>query len=251
MHLTDIYRYPVKGLAGERLESATLAAGAPLPGDRSFAIAHGASTWSASAPEWQPKSAFVTLLKTEKLARLASRYDPESGRLAVYRDGKRVVGGDMSNAVGRAMIEQFLSGYLDGAAHGPIRLADGGGAALADVPAPFLSVINRASVADLERVTGAPTDPRRFRGNLLIDGLPPWAERQWVGREFRIGDAHFEVAEPINRCGATHVNPDTAARDMNILRALNHGFDHTEMGVYVRVFASGKIEVNDELRLAE
>lgn len=250
MQLTDIYRYPVKGLVGERLDRVALAAGAVVPGDRAFAIAHGASPWNAAEPAWHPKSAFVTLLKTEKLARLSCRYDPDTGHLAVHRDGKRVVGGDMTSPVGRAMIDQFLSAYLDDVVRGPIRLADGGGAALSDVPTPFLSMVNRASVVDLERVTRVPTDPRRFRGNLLIDAAPAWAERSWPGKELRIGDVRLEVVEPINRCGATNVNPDTAARDLNIPLDLNRGFGHVEMGVYVRVIAGGTVAAGDVVRLS-
>lgn len=251
MKLTDIYRFPVKGLAGERLEVAELATGRVLPGDRTFAIAHGGSTWNPAEPAWQPKSAFVTLLKTEKLARLACRYDPGTGQLAIYRDGKRVVGGDMGAPIGRAMIDQLLSAYLGDVVRGPIRLADGGGTALSDVPAPYLSLINRASVLDLERVTRAPTDPRRFRGNLVIEGGPAWAERRWPGKELGIGGAVFDVVEPISRCGATNVNPATAGRDMNIPLDLTNGFGHVEMGVYVRVIAGGAIAVGDDVRIQE
>lgn len=32
--VTDIHRYPIKGLGVEELQSVTLAAGQPLPGDR-------------------------------------------------------------------------------------------------------------------------------------------------------------------------------------------------------------------------
>lgn len=251
MQITDIYRFPVKGLAGERLDGVDLVAGQIVPGDRTFAIAHGASPWDAAEPAWHPKSAFVTLLKTEKLARLACRYDPDAGQLAIYRDDKRVVGGDMTSPVGRAMIAQFLSAYLGDIVRGPIRLADGGSAALTDVPSPFVSVINRASVLDLERVTRVPTDPRRFRGNFLVDGLLAWAERQWVGKELQIGGARFEVAEAINRCGATNVNPDTARRDLNIPLDLKQGFGHVEMGVYVRIIAGGRVTAGDSVRVCE
>ncbi len=37
------------------------------------------------------------------------------------------------------------------------------------------------------------------------------------------------------RCAATHVNPGTAARDMNLLKALQRGFGHIDTGVYAEV----------------
>jgi hypothetical protein len=40
----------------------------------------------------------------------------------------------------------------------------------------YVSLINRASVSATEDLVGAPVDPLRFRGNLYLDGLAPWAE---------------------------------------------------------------------------
>ena len=78
-------------------------------------------------------------------------------------------------------------------------------------------------------------DPRRFRGNILIDGLPAWAEFAWLGHEIRIGAARLKVVDRIARCAATNVNPDSAERDMNIPLTLRKGFGHIDMGVYALV----------------
>ena len=102
---------------------------------------------------------------------------------------------------------------------------------------------------DLERVTAKPVDPVRFRGNLIIAGGPPWAEHVWVGQEITVGDARLKVHRRIGRCAATEVNPATAERDMQILRALSHGFDHTNMGVYAEVVQGGEIKSGDAVEL--
>jgi uncharacterized protein YcbX len=245
-----ICRYPVKGLAAECLDAAELATGRTVPGDRAFALAHGASGWSAAEPEWRPKQDFVTLLRTEKLARLGASWDAEAGILTVSRAGKPVARGDPGSPTGRAILEQFFAAYLDGAARGPLRIAAVPGHALTDVETPFVSLINQASVTDLERVIRAPVDPSRFRGNVLVEELEPWREFDWVGREISVGGARLRVAERIGRCAATHVNPATAERDLNLLRALADGFGHTQMGVYATVVDGGPVAVGDPIAVS-
>ncbi len=240
-----ICRYPVKGLGPEDLDAVALTAGEILPGDRAYALAHGSSHWSASEPGWRPKQDFVTLLRTEKLARLGAAWDAEAGILTVLREGKPIARGDPSSVAGRTILKQFFDAYLADDARGPLRIASAPGQGMTDVPTPFVSLINAASVADLERVVGAPVDPVRFRGNVLIDGLAPWREFEWVGQEVRLGAARLRVAERIGRCAATHVNPDTAARDINVLKTLADAFGHTQMGVYAEVIAGGDAAVGD------
>ena len=54
----------------------------------------------------------------------------------------------------------------------------------------------------------------RAAGHLLVDGLEPWAEFNWIDKMIRIGDVHFRGARRIRRCAATEVNLDTGVRDI-------------------------------------
>lgn len=247
--LHDICRYPVKGLSADRIETATLSAGAGVPHDRRFALAHGSARLDAGAPEWRPKSDFLTLVRNARLAKLESRFDPETGTLAIHRDGRKVVEGDATSPLGRALIEQFFAAFMGEEARGGVRLVEAAGFMFSDVPEAWVSIINLDSVRDLERVTGKPVDPVRFRGNLIIAGGHPWSEHTWVGQEIAVGAARLKVHERIGRCAATEVNPATAERDMQILRALSHGFDHTNMGVYAEVVSGGDVKVGDAVGL--
>ena len=119
---------------------------------------------------------------------------------------------------------------------------------ISDVNHPFVSLINLASIRALEKQVAAKVDPVRFRGNFHFDGMPAWTERAWPGKRLAIGDAVIEVMEPINRCAATEVNPATAERDIRVLRGLNEGFSHVEMGVYAKVVSDGKVERGAILR---
>lgn len=246
-----IFRYPVKGLGPESLDSVELTEGQTLPGDRAFALAHGSSHWSSTEPGWRPKSDFVTLLRVEKLARLGVSWDVKGGVLTILRDGKAVARGDPKTIAGRVILEQFFSAFLSGEARGPLRVASAPGQALTDVPNPFVSLINQASVNDLERVVRTDVDPVRFRGNLLLEGVGPWREFEWVGREVTLGKARLRIAERIGRCGATHVNPERATRDVNVLQSLMDGFGHTQMGVYAEVVAGGRVAVGDPVAVAK
>ncbi len=51
----------------------------------------------------------------------------------------------------------------------------------------------------------------------------------------------------IERCAAINVDPETAARDMNIPMALQRGFGHVDMGVYTKVLTAGVITVGDRI----
>lgn len=243
--LSRIYRYPVKSLTAEPLEEVALEPGRCLPGDRRFAIAHGASRFDRLAPDWAPKSSFVALVRCERLARLESRLDPESGELTIRRGGKVVAHARVDNPAGRTVLDQFLSAFLGEDARGSAHLVEAPGRALSDHPEPWVSLISLASVRDLERVVRAPVDPVRFRANLYIDGLEPWREFGWVGREIAVGPVRLRVEERIGRCAATNVDPVTAARDLNIPRALEHGFGHAHMGVYAEVVEGGRLAVGD------
>lgn len=235
----QICRYPVKGLNGDPLERVRLTPGQGLPDDRRYAIAYGLGTGA--------RPGFFQLTQEERLAQLRGAYDPEGPTLTISRQGRQVVTADPSDLTGRMLLNQFFAGFLMGSPRGTPSFQDtaesGGGAAL---PNP-ISIINLASVHDLERVARQPVDPRRFRGNILLDGLSAWQEFTWLDRELRIGTARLRVVERIERCAATNVNPETAERDMNLPQILRKGYGHMDMGVYAEVVEGGEIVAGDEV----
>ncbi len=115
----------------------------------------------------------------------------------------------------------------------------------------YVSLINLASVAALERRVAAPVDPLRFRANVYFDGAPAWSELGWIGREIARGGTRLRVVSAITRCAATEVNPATAERDLDIIGALQSGFGHNLMGVYAEVIEGGDIAIGDELALRQ
>lgn len=250
--VASIVRYPVKGLSGEQLGATRLAVGEGLPCDRQFALALAGTRFDPANPQWLPKTGFLMLMRNERLAALETRYDDEDATFTVRRDGRDVVKGKLTTPLGRAVIEDFFGAYMASESAGKPKLVTAGSTHMfSDHRMKVLSIINLASLRDLERVVGRVVEPARFRGNLYIDGSEPWSEFRWEGGEIAIGDARLEVTARIDRCAATNVRPGAGVRDMNIPKALTQGFGHVDCGVYARVVTGGDIAVGDVLSVPE
>jgi uncharacterized protein YcbX len=89
----------------------------------------------------------------------------------------------------------------------------------------------------------------RWRGNIWLDGLGPWQEFEWLGRDIRIGSALLRVRERTDRCPATTANPDTGQRDADTLGALRH-WGHMDFSVRAEVIEDGEIAIGDLAELA-
>jgi len=249
--VAKICRYPVKGLTPEPLDAVELATGKGLPDDRRFAIALGSTPVDGATVSWMPKSSFLTLVKHEKLAALRTRFDGTTGALVIERNGRSVARGIITGRLGRAVIEEFFDAYMGAEARGRLKLVEAAhGEVLSDCRAPMVSIINLASVKDLERVTAAPVNPLRFRGNFFIEGADAWSEFGWIGNEITVGNARLKIEERIGRCAATNVDPEKAVRDLNIPASLQRGFRHADMGVYATVVGGGRVAAGDAVTLA-
>ncbi|MFG1277692.1 MOSC domain-containing protein [Xanthobacter autotrophicus] len=250
--LKAIYRHPVKGLSPEALDAVTLEAGAFFPNDRLYAVENGPSGFDPDAPAYRPKTAFLMLMRDARLAGLASRYEQETATLTLALDGHEAVRADLSTADGRAEVEAFLTFYMGEEARGPLRLltAPEGFRFTDSVRSGFLSLLNLDSVRDLEVRMGAPLDPRRFRMNLHLEGWPAGAELELAGQRLKMGTAEIAVLKRTERCAAVNVNPQTAARDLNVVKGLMVAYGHTDCGIYAKVVRSGRVAVGDTVALA-
>ncbi len=247
--LAAMTRYPVKGLAGQEVETATLSPGGPLPHDRRFALIYSTTGSGQPSEDWSQNRQFVGLDYEERLAALGLDYDAESCTVTLLRAGKQVARGKADTAIGRTLLTQFFTAYLKSSPRGAPKFVEAPQQAFSEFDEIFLHLISRRSIEDIERVARQPVDPRRFRANLIIEDLPAWRELDWIGKRLRIGEALFEVADKTQRCAATTVNPDTAKRDLNIPRTLRAGFGHLDMGIYLRVMEGGRISAGDGVSL--
>lgn len=247
----SIYRYPVKGLSAEKLQGVMLVAGQALPADRRYAIENGPSGFEPAAPAYLPKSRFLMLMRNERLARLDTHFDDETHMLTVRAGGREAARGDLRTPDGRQAIEAFFAGFCADELRGPPRVLHAAGHSFSDVAKKVVSIINLASVADIETLTGVPVDPLRFRANLYVEGWPAWREFELLGQTLSVGaQARLKAVKRITRCAATDVEPGTGIRDLTIPATLMRNFDHADCGIYAEVIAGGTIAEGDRIEIS-
>lgn len=109
-----------------------------------------------------------------------------------------------------------------------------------------LSLITTQTIACLGELVGVQLDVRRFRPNILVEAADeaPFAEDTWVGCVLRIGGMRMRVDKRDGRCVVVTIDPVTAERNPEILRAVvrdRQGF----LGVYGSIVEPGRIAVDD------
>ena len=240
-----MFRHPVKGFTPEPLTSARLEAGAPFPADRLFAVENGPSGFDPAAPAFVSKQKFAVLAAIPRVAKARTAYDDATGQLSAQADGQPDFAGDLNSTAGAEAFAAWLTALLGDDAKGPLKVVQAPGHRFMDHPLGHVSIINLASVRDLEAKVGRPIDPLRFRGNIYVEGWAPWVENDWAGRELMVGFARAKVFKPIVRCAATHVDPQTAEPDMDLVKALFDNYGHMNCGIYVHITDGGAVTVGD------
>lgn len=243
----SIYRHPVKGLTPERMMQAPLTAGEYFPGDRAYAIEVGPSGFDPQNPKHISKQRFTVLARFPSLARIKTRLDDARGTFHLGDASGFGIEAKLSTDEGRASIERFLQAFLGEDAPGQLRvLAGPRGYRFMDHPQGYLSVMNLASVRQVARAIGVDVDPLRFRANIYVDGLTPWAEDEWVaGQAVSVGEATLSVFKPIVRCMATDVNLESGTRDIDMVGMLREHFGRDTLGTYFSVAGDGVVKVGD------
>lgn len=214
----ELWRYPVKSMAGERLQSCRVTEQG-LEGDRRWAfIDH--------SPNRDGK--WFNIKQHSALMRYRARLVDGSVDL-VAPDGSSVgLDGDL--------LRRF-----EGESERPLELRELPGGNFDD---SHILIINLVSVEAFALEAGMLVDHRRFRANLYVDGLEPDQELRWLGRVIRAGEAELEVTDRCERCKVITMDPDTTEATPELLRVLVELHDE-RMGVYCRVVKPGTVGVGD------
>ncbi len=230
--VSAIYRYPVKSMAGEVMDSAELGWHG-LEGDRRFAFRRsGVKTgmpW-LTAGRLPSLVTYVPLREDDDV--LPSRVrTPNGAELELRGDALRA---EIEAALGAPVeLMQLNNGIFD----------DG-----------VLAIITDRSVATVSGEAGVETDARRFRPNLLVEtsDSSPFPEDAWVGQRIRIGDGEDAPSVSICtrdvRCAMLNIDPDTAATDPRLLKTAVR-LNQNCAGVYATTIKTGTVRVGDVLYL--
>lgn len=279
----EIWRYPVKSMAGERMQRSEVGS-LGIPADRGWALR------DEKAGEVRGAKKFAALMKC------AARYleEPASGRIPhaeiTLPDGSRVRTIDtaaanqmLSALTGRAVTiwpiqprerEDF---YLRAAPERGDMMAElreifG---RLPDEPLPDLSTIppeimrftsplgtyfdvfplhllTTDSLDELARRSpGSVIDVRRFRPNILIestDGTRGFVDAKWTGRTVVIGEARIKIEIPCMRCVMPTLEQKELPKDPRLLRAIVRDANQN-LGTYATVSRAGQIELGQDVWL--
>jgi uncharacterized protein YcbX len=244
--IASLWRHPVKGFTPERLATAALAAGGFFPCDRIYAVEDGPSGFDPAAPAWVPKQRFTVLARIAQLARVRTAYDETTGVFTASAAGAQDFFGALNEPAGREAFAAWLAAFLADDARGPLNVVQAPGHRFSDHPRGFVSIVNLASVRDFEARLGQPVDPLRFRANVYVEGWPAWAEEDLApDAPLALGPVEARVLSPIVRCAATHVDPATGVRDIDLVPALHAHYGHPHCGIYVSITAGGAIAEGD------
>jgi uncharacterized protein YcbX len=92
-------------------------------------------------------------------------------------------------------------------------------------------------------------DVRRLRPNILIGGVAGMAEIDWPGAQLTIGDAVIDLDSLRQRCPMTTVDPDTLDRDRSVLLDINRRFGG-KLALNAEVRTPGTIHVGDAVTIS-
>lgn len=247
--LAHIRRYPIKSIGGQGLDRVTLKPARRLPGDREWAVLTEAGERNATASEtggepdrWLPKSCFLRGVAAPLLQAISGGW--QNGRIALRHPARSDLTFDPETEGARLV--DWLRPLWPADAPAPTRLVRGA-AIWTDVKWPWVSILSLNSLAALEARVGQPLGINRWRGNLWIEGCPPFAERDLIGQIIRIGGVELRVTDRIGRCDATSADTGTGQRDLDMVETLGRLYGHTDFGIYAEVITGGEIAIADEV----
>ena len=210
MHVSELWRYPVKSLKGERLNEVELTEQGLL-GDRLVHVRSRSGRVITSRTKPRLLALHGTLGPDGQVLIDGRPWHAEESRAAV-----RAAAGDDAELVASDGLDRFdvlpLSVATDGA------------------------------------IAAVGVDRRRFRPNILIGGVEGLAERSWPGFQLRIGEALVAVARLRPRCVMTTYDPDTQAQDHSVLRRIVSDFGGA-FALDCAVVERGRISVGDRVEL--
>ncbi|MEM9062268.1 MAG: MOSC N-terminal beta barrel domain-containing protein [Pseudomonadota bacterium] len=248
--LAEIYRHPVKSLGEQALDRVLLETGRPMPFDRVWAIAHGRNEWDDAAPSWLAPGNLVNQTHVPQLAQIEADLNEATGMLTLRHPDRPFLRVQPGTPDGDAALTEWVAPLADTARPGPYRVCSAPGVAFTDFEDTHISIASTRSRAILEQICGQSFDPIRFRMNLWLDGMDPWAEFDLVGHELEIGAVRLRVIDRCQRCNATNASPETGQRDAQIPSTLRRRYGHMDFGVYAQVVSGGEVKLGDFARAA-
>ena len=253
--ISSIYYSPVKSLSFQNVETCKIKKGSGILKDRIFAFSRIIDANEAKLIQKIPNERNLNNFLTLKNSPFRNKYNfiYKDNKLALTLGGKELISITVNDIDQRSyLVEKMVE--LESSISKPIFL-------LQNIKFPFydtshsnkvfnsISLINLNSIKDFEKKINEKIKLQRFRGNLYIEGLNAWEERNWIGKNIEINNTIFKVEKNIPRCVAINLKPKTNDNKINLLQSLKKTYNHFDMGVYLRSLNDGLIKVGDNIKL--
>jgi uncharacterized protein YcbX len=240
MQILSITRYPIKGFAGEALQNTLVRSLKTLPGDRQHALQY-VDRIPPSPKGWRPKKYFLQSVQTNLCSEIHIEWNSDIVHFN-YRGNPFKI---PRTALANGSLPQWIASLAPELGEFTLETLETG---FTDERDAYVSLVNRSTVSAIAEATGTSDHPERYRGNLLVDGVRPFDELNWVGQTLQIGTATFEVVEPIVRCKATECDWH-GSRTEGFLDRLDQQLDTDICGLFLRAVGDGEIKITDQLRV--
>jgi uncharacterized protein len=213
MHVSEIWRYPIKSLKGERLNETEITKFG-IPGDRQIAVIRTIN------------GRFLTSRSRPKLLALQG---------SINANGVPTINGHPWDSAEALQL---------------VREAAGEPVTLQKIPAPQAFDVLPLLVATDGAARYLNIDHRRLRPNILLADVPELEERNWPARTIAIGDVRIYAEKLRGRCVMTTFDPDTQAQDPSVLLRIVRELDGST-ALDSSVISPGKIHVGDQAQIIE
>ena len=257
--ISSINYCPVKSVSFQSIEKCEIKKDVGIIGDRIFAFAKDldleqAKLFEKSPAERKGKWNKVLTLKNSPVLNKYNFLFKENKLTLTFKD-KEILTINVSELSERQLLSKKII-ELENSLKEPIVL-------MKNEESPFfdtsisnkvdfinsVSLINIQSVNDFQKKTNEKVEISRFRGNICIDEIKPWAEREWIGKIIKINNVSFKVEKNIPRCVAINIKPTTDDNSLNLLQSLKKNYNHFEMGIYLTALNSGEINLGDKVEI--
>ena len=244
---------PVKSLSFQSINSCQIKKNLGMPNDRIFAFSRGIDYEKAKTIEKNPKERKLNNFLTLKNSPVLNKYNfsYKGNKLTLILDGEEIISISADDQNEKSSLSKKLF-ELESTLINPIIL-------LKNTEYPFydtshsnnvfnsISLINLNSIKDFENKIEEDVEFQRFRGNLYVDGISAWEERNWINKIIKINNTSFKVEKNIPRCVAINLKPKTEDNSLNLLNSLKKTYNHFDMGVYLTALDDGQVNIGDNV----
>ncbi len=257
--ISSIHYCPVKSVSFQSIESCIIKKNIGIVGDRIFAFARDLDVNEAKLFEKSPedrKGKWNKIL-TLKNSPVLNKYNflfKDNNLTLTFKD-KEVLTIEVNDLSSRKKLANKII-ELESSLKEPIILMNNEEFPFFDTSVSkkidfsnSVSLLNVQSINDFQHKLDKEIEISRFRGNIYVDGIEAWEERNWIGKIIKINNVFFKVEKNIPRCVAINLKPNTDDNSLNLLQSLKKNYNHFDMGIYLTSLEDGKIKIGSKIQI--